>query len=284
MGPGEERKVSDEPGHRVALFDDAVGVEPLGDGRYRAEIDAEWSALAGPNGGYLAALVLRALEAEVADPERAPRSLTCHFLRPPVIGPCEIHVVTERRGGRMSTLTARVVSGDRTTTMAIAAFGKDFPGTAPIALPAPSVAPAVHLHNAGQRGDAEQFTPPIADRVAVEHRFGPPPFSGGADALTGGWTRLDVPRVVDAAVIALMSDAWIPPIWAQTRDVLPLVPTIDLTIHFRARLPYDLDPEALTLARFVSRAAAGGFVEEDGELWAADGTLLAQSRQLACIL
>jgi len=59
------------------------------------------------------------------------------------------------------------------------------------------------------------------------------------------------------------------------------VPTIDLTIHFRART------EGLTgpaLAIFRSRASAEGFFEEDGELWSQDGTLLAQSRQLGPVL
>jgi hypothetical protein len=38
------------------------------------------------------------------------------------------------------------------------------------------------------------------------------------------------------------------------------------------------------LARFASRTSHGGFFEEDGEIWAPDGTLLAQSRQLALLL
>ena len=60
-------------------------------------------------------------------------------------------------------------------------------------------------------------------------------------------------------------------------------PTIDLTVHFRARLAVGRRAPRL-LARFAIRTRAEGFFEEDGELWAPDGTLLAQSRQLALLL
>jgi acyl-CoA thioesterase len=56
-------------------------------------------------------------------------------------------------------------------------------------------------------------------------------------------------------------------------------PTADLTIHFRAPV---LSGEWV-LADYRSRFSSGGVWEEDGELWSPDGTLLAQSRQLALI-
>jgi acyl-CoA thioesterase len=58
-------------------------------------------------------------------------------------------------------------------------------------------------------------------------------------------------------------------------------PTIDLTIHFRAPLPID---DGLLLARFRTRLVRDGFFEEDGQLWAPDGTLVAQSRQLGLLI
>ena len=67
-------------------------------------------------------------------------------------------------------------------------------------------------------------------------------------------------------------------------DAPSAAPTIDLTVHFRApEAVLALDPGAPVLARFTSSTSAGGFFEEDGAMWSPDGTLLAQSRQLALL-
>jgi len=56
-------------------------------------------------------------------------------------------------------------------------------------------------------------------------------------------------------------------------------------VHFRTPLPPSgAAPADAYLAVFRSGPARHGFVEEDGELWSRDGTLLAQSRQLALLL
>ena len=62
------------------------------------------------------------------------------------------------------------------------------------------------------------------------------------------------------------------------------VPTIDLTIHWRAA-PWAPRPASIRgcSAMFSTRLGAGGTWEEDGELWSEDGVLLAQSRQLAIV-
>jgi acyl-CoA thioesterase len=261
-------------------FDRATAVEPAGEGVYGAVVDTGWSAPLGPNGGYIAAILVRALEAEVADAERAPRSLTCHYLRPPAEGPCEVHVAVERQGRSLTSLSARLMQDGRPVVLALAAFATDFPSAADYATPPPTVAapPAVI-----EVGEVHELAPPIAHRVATVQEFGPPPFSGADEALAGGWLRLVEPRAADAAAVALYADAWIPSPWSRLTVLAP-APTIDLTIHFRARLPLPgADPAAPVLARFSSSASRDGFFEEDGALWAPDGTLLAQSRQLGIL-
>jgi acyl-CoA thioesterase len=262
----------------TADFEADTAVTPAGPGRFDAEISDRWAVLRGPNGGYIAAIVLRAMEAAVDDPRRAPRSLTLHYLRPPASGPCALHVEVERAGRTLTSLSARLVQDGRTMVVALGAFGDDFPSAADYASPPPDVAPPAEL----QVPDGPGLLP-IARRAALAPAFGPALFSGGDEALVGGWLRLAEPRVADAAALAFYCDAWLPAPFARLEVPAP-APTVDLTIHFRTRLPHPgLDPEAPVLARFVSRTSHGGYFEEDGEIWAPDGTLLAQSRQLALL-
>ena len=67
-------------------FDDDIALSTTGDGA----IADGWATPRGPHGGYVMALVARAMEQAVDDPARQPRSLTCHFLRPPKVGPVQL--------------------------------------------------------------------------------------------------------------------------------------------------------------------------------------------------
>jgi acyl-CoA thioesterase len=263
----------------IADFDRDTAVAPAGDGAWSATVSDQWAVPRGPNGGYIAALILRTLEAQVGDPDRAPRSLTLHYLRPPSPGPCVVEVAVERAGRTLTSLSARLVQDDRTMVVALGAFAADFPTVADYATPGPRVALPDRLHVVPAGPDV----PPIAERTALAPVFGPEPMSGGDEALLGGWLRLAQPRPADAAALAFYADAWFPSPFTRLTAPAP-APTIDLTIHFRTRLPHPgMAPEDPVLARFRSTTSHGGFFEEDGELWAPDGTLLAQSRQLALL-
>jgi acyl-CoA thioesterase len=81
-----------------------------------------------------------------------------------------------------------------------------------------------------------------------------------------------------------MTDAFPPAVFTRAAAPNP-VPTVDLTIHFRTTLPMPgLEPDDFVLGHFTTRTVAEGFLEEDGELWTADGRLVAHSRQLAIML
>jgi acyl-CoA thioesterase len=258
----------------VSAFEAATAVRAGGGGgRWQATASEDWFATRGPNGGYLAAIVLRAMRAELADDGRHPRSLTLHYLRPPVAGELEIAVTVERAGRRLSTVTAQVEQGGRPCILAIGAFSEDFDAAAEYAdpmpaVPAPDEVPAVPQENA---------LVPIARRFAVRPALGGMLFSEADEAFTGGWIAFrDGDPPLDPCALAMLSDAWVPSPFVRTQGPFG-APTVDLTIHFRAP---DLPAEWPVLVTFRSRFAHAGFFEEDGEMWSADGRLLAQSRQL----
>jgi len=264
----------------VGRFTADTSVTPLGSSAFEATVRRRWWVGRGPNGGYLAALMLRALTETVGDSARAPRSLTVHFLAVPEEGPVRIECAVERKGRSLSTLSARMLQGERVMALGLAAFSAPWPGTEYADTPMPDVRAPEDLGRVEAGAGLPEFVANFDMRFAI----GPRPFSGAGPALTGGWLRLAEPEPVDPVAVTAYMDAWVPAVFAYTSAPVG-APTIDFTVHFRAALPRpDAAPEDFHLARFSSSVAAEGFWEEDGELWSRNGTLLAQSRQLALVL
>jgi len=266
-------------GPAATEVDRATAVTAAGGGAWDGAVDAGWFAGKGPNGGYLAALVLRAMAAELADPAREPRSLTCHYLRPPAAGLVRIDVTVERSGRATSTLTARLSQDGRQCVLGVAAFGIDVPAPADYAGAPPDVAAPEALEPADNTASGLS----IVSKFEVRPALGANLFAGADEALTGGWLRFSDARATDAIALAMFADAWWPAPWVRLSAPIA-APTIDLTVHFRApRAARALEPGEPVLAVFRSTTAADGFFEEDGELWTRAGVLLAHSRQLALL-
>ncbi len=268
-----------------------TAVTGLGEGRFGATIDRGWWIVRGPNGGYVAAIVLRAMQSAVADESRHPRSLTVHFTAPPAEGPVVVHTTIERAGRSITTVTARLMQNDRVCAFAIGAFSDAWPGpevqdrSRPVAPPPEQCSehpPTPPNQSAEGSVNAPSFTPPpLIDRYDMRWAIGSPPRTDGDQALAGGWIRFSDAHVMDACAAAAVSDAWIPPIFSRVQQPM-VVPTIDLTVHFRSRLPLlDAGADDWLLCMFRTTVVQEGFLEEDGEIWSRDGRLLAHSRQLA---
>jgi acyl-CoA thioesterase len=261
-------------------FDADTAVRSSGDGAYEGAIVDGWSTPRGPLGGYVMAIVLRAMQLEVGDDARQPRSFTVHFLRPPQVGPVTVRPVVERAGRSLTSVSARLEQDGALLALGLGAFSAAWPSPLLDGRAMPEVEPADGRRPPGPLPTRTGPQPTFTDRLTMQHRFGDPPFSGSEHGLTGGWLALREERPVDALTIAVLADAWFPAPWPRLSELAP-APTIDLTVHFRAPLPLSDVP---LLGRFASTLVRDGFFEEDGELWAPDGTLVAQSRQLGLLL
>jgi len=262
-------------------FDLDTALTRVDDTTFEGRIARAWWVFRGPNGGYLAAMLLRALVEATADGERAPRSLTVHYLEAPAEGPVRVTTAVERRGRSLSTVTARMTQDGRLVAIAIGALSKAWPAPAYADAVMPDVPPPEQCTDAVRPGEV----PPIFTQVETRWAIGVrPPFTADAAAHVGGWIRLVEPRRLDAVLATAMMDFWLPSMFNRI-GLVAGVPTIDLTVHLRAALPpADAHDDDWYLVTFSSRLSAEGFAEEDGELWSRDGRLLAQSRQLALVL
>ncbi|CAN5175483.1 thioesterase family protein [soil metagenome] len=262
----------------MTTFDEDTALLPEGEGAWSGHIAEGWATPRGPLGGYVMALVLRGFAEAVADPERSARSATMHFLRVPEVGPVRVEAKVERKGRSLTTLSGRLIQDGKLMGLALGAYST--PWESPLMLDDP-MPPVADPEPRKPVGDLGRGAPPaFTQRLTMQHRFGEPPFSGAERGETGGWIGLMEDRPLDALAIAVLADAWFPAPWPRLGELAP-APTIDLTLHFRVPLPLD---DSLLLGRFRNRLVRDGFFDEDGDLWAPDGTLVAQSRQLALLL
>ena len=248
-----------------------TALEQLTPSRWRGEISERWWVMRGPFGGYVAAMLTRAMVIAVDDPARRPRSLTVHFVAPPQAGPVEIRASIERAGNAATTVTMRMEQEGETVALALGscAIWRDgepewFETSMPEA-PPPEECPQL---------ERREPMPAFHEQFEIRWVAGE---EGTARNLA--WLRPDPPRLLDHLALTALSDGWLPAAFTKLGRIFG-APTLDLTIHFRAPVAPHCE---WVLADYRSRFSTGGAWEEDGELWGSDGTLLAQSRQLALI-
>ena len=262
------------------LFEKASAVQRLDETTFRAELDPGWWVVRGPHGGYLTAIILRALTELVDDPGRAVRSFTTHFVAAPTEGAVEISVAIERSGRSITHTYARLSQDGKTMATSLAAFSTPWTGMEFDLAPAPELAPAEECFKVPSGG----LTPRFVENFDMRWGIGDLPYSGSNQAVVGGYLRFDEAQTVDAPAAACLLDAWAPVILPRATEPI-VAPTIDITMHFRAPFPVaGVAPDDYLVFRLSSTLGRDGFFEEDGNLWTPDGALVAQCRQLAIAL
>jgi len=261
-------------------FRDDTRLVALGDGRFSATLDDRWWIVVGPNGGLLAALLLRAAVAVVAEVrgDVTPRIQTTQYLATAVEGEIDLHAVIERSGRRIVLVAVDVRQGDRVLCRSRVTFGTAEP---------PVVAIVDHTPpEVGAPADTPLDDRPVGGndvniRARLQRRF-----TLERPGCWGGWLRMEPPVPYDHVVVASLMDNWPPSLRTHVDDPARAnrlhTTTIELTTYFRtATLDLADDDECLIVLR--SGTSAEGYHQEDAELWSPDGRLLATSRQLALV-
>lgn len=258
------------------LLDAAVASEPLGDGRARVHLTADWNTANGtPNGGYVLALLQDAVMQHSKHPDALTIAVT--YFRPALPGPAEVAVREVRAGRRVSTYDAVLTQEGREIAHAVVST-HDWDATGTVEH-TPHAAPAVPRPE--DCTDVSDLIPvgmvPILDRYAYRSPEVPGWLSGKPSGVTESlcWIRAADERPVDALLAGAMVDAF-PPVTAEIGHLASA--TIQLTVHYRRR-----PATVWALGHVVSRHVIAGYHDEDVELWDEDGLLIAQGRQLAIL-
>ena len=263
-------------------FEADTAVTRLDEDRFAAEVRAGWRVTDGaaPNGGYLLALAGRAMALRAERPD--PVTVTAHFLAPPDLGPVEVVTELVRAGRRSRTVAARIVQDGRECTRLLGAFGDLSAPEGPTDVRlVPPPWPAVDDMQ-DTPTEAPGFTAPeifhrLRHRMPLAHlgwAVGRPADAG----VTGGWCRWPDADAVDTLGLLFVADAYPPAVFDLAAAPSTWAPTVELTVQVRAR------PAPGWLAtRFATRALTAGTFEEDGDVWDADGRLVALSRQTALV-
>ncbi|MCR1781977.1 thioesterase family protein [Nocardioides carbamazepini] len=259
------------------LLDDAVTAEPLGDGRYRVRVTADWNtANQTPNGGYVLALLQHAVLLESVHPDALSISIT--YFRPGLPGPADIAVREVRKGRRVSTYDAVLVQdGKEIAHAVVSTHDWDATGSAEHV---PHAAPDVPRPE--DCADVSALIPKGMMAILDRYRYRAPVVPGWFRGEPSGvseavcWIRTADERPVDALLAGAMVDAF-PPATAEIG--LLASATIQLTVHYRRRPT----GTAWALGHVTARHVIAGYHDEDVELWDEHGRLIAQSRQLAIL-
>jgi acyl-CoA thioesterase len=262
-------------------FEQDTAAEPLGEGRYAISLSDRWWIGRGPNGGYVAALMLRALTAEVGSlmPEGTtlpPRSLNVHFLRPPEADDAVIEVTVEHAGRVTVFLSARMIQDGEVKAQAMAVFSGERDGPAFDNSQMPEAPGPDDL----EEMDTEQAPVAVFGRYRAKFISGVPG-EAGEKAETMGWIRLRDEQPVDPVLAAAVLDVWYPAPFVVFED-LPFAPTLEYTVHFPRTIP-EPGPPDWNLIRLSADEAVEGHFSEEAELWSREGKLLAKARQMALL-
>jgi acyl-CoA thioesterase II len=277
------------------------------EGSYSVELSRAWE-IWGPNGGYLAALALRAagMRAEI----RQPASFYCHFLRSPDFERVELEVSFLKRGRRSESLAVSMTQRGEPVLHALVRTAADAPGYEH-QQPSPPHVPGPHELRAADelRAQAGRKTFPFWENIeqrpidqsvvsgvqrseqsaaddardserSVANDVRRPP------ALIREWTRFRPepcftdPFVDTARPLILLDTYGWPAAYRRYRDRSMIAPNLDTSVWFHR------PPQSSQWLLIDEECTIGhrGLLSASGRVWNLEGQLLASgSAQLCCL-
>jgi hypothetical protein len=263
-------------------FDRDTAVTRREPGVYDADLSAGWTIISAVNGGYLLAMLGRALADTL--PHADPFTVSAHYLTASQPGPAVIRTDVVRTGRTLSTGQASLLQYDDEgreieRIRVLASYGDlgSLPDDVRTTAKPPAIPPIEQCFGPQDAPAPVPGSSAITDRLFLKLDPSTLGWALGAPSGNGemrAWFGLADGRDPDPLSLLLAVDAL--PRTAFELGISGWVPTVELTVHVRCRPA----PGPLRVS-ITTRNLAGGFLEEDAEVWDSADRLVAQSRQLA---
>jgi len=258
-------------------FRAAVAIEPLGDGRFGAELGGLWTVGPKAHGGLLLVLLVRAalarLDADAPGLAPEPLAISADFLRAPDPGPVTMATEVLKTGRTASVVAVRMQQDDKLMLAASVTAGR-----LPDGEPRWSEAREQPVEPAADAIDPAAGSTVFGLARTCDLRFDPATMAflrrEQAPPVLRGWARTrDEP--VDV-LFALLAGDILPPTVFNLGGATGWAPTVQLTALLRGH-------PAPGWLRIASRAdvVAGAWFDEDVAVVDAAGRVVCQARQLA---
>ncbi|QYX77375.1 thioesterase family protein [Streptomyces akebiae] len=251
-------------------------------GVYDIDLSAGWTIIGAVNGGYLLAVLGRALADAL--PHDDPFTISAYYLTASQPGPAVVRTDVVRTGRTLSTGQASLFQHDDEgreieRIRVLASYGDldSLPDDVRTTAKPPAIPPIDQCFGPQDAPGPVPGGSAITDRLFLKLDPATLGWALGAPSGNGemrSWFGLADGRDADPFSLLLAVDA-LPPT-AFEMGLKGWVPTVELTVHIRCRPA----PGPLRVA-ITTRNLAGGFLEEDAEVWDSADRLVAQSRQLA---
>jgi hypothetical protein len=252
-------------------------------GQFTGTMTQDYWNMVGPFGGTTAAVMLQSVLRH-PDLLGEPVALTVNYAAAVSLGEFEVLAVPVRtnRSTQHWTLEMSQAGADgrlhvTTTGTAVTAVRRETWGTNDLPMPdvpSPEDVPRLNIGPA---------------RVTWLHRYEMRPISGpiptrwdgtGEHSETLMWLRDDVPRPLDFASLAAMSDTFYPRVWLRRATPVP-IGTVSITTYFHTDSSLlDEVGSGYLLGRATGQQFRNGYFDQVAQLWSETGALLATSNQI----
>jgi len=255
------------------LLDRDTTLIPIDPFHLKTNVSGNWSISGIPNGGYLLALMANAM-IQHSDKKGTP-ILTINYLSRTEPGDAEIFVEEISQSTQFNRLQARLIQKGKEKMRAMGTFAietdecfiKQYEKLPPEISPLDECVAIPEMPTYTLYSQMDTRLDPVCAGW-MQGRL-----SGKSEHK--GWISFKDSRPYDAVAVALVADAFPPPLFAS-QGLIAWVPTIELSVNIR-NIPVTKWLKCIFRTNFINC----GLLEADGEIWDEHGELIGISRQIA---